>query len=141
MNVSLYLKKNNCFFSNFFLFFFWWNNFFIFFSQKRNIKIWDLKGFDNCRLHYYHGFTKHRMISEIERGMLGCKCLYWNNLREFPPLKQPETFSLPASIPQWPSGRIYDFNFIFFDSDPKGTCTVSPISPESDLVFLQNFWI
>ncbi|ESQ44613.1 hypothetical protein EUTSA_v10003172mg [Eutrema salsugineum] len=37
--------------------------------------------------------------------MIGCKCLYWNNLREFPPLKEPETFSLPASLPQWPSGQ------------------------------------
>ncbi|KAL1199649.1 hypothetical protein V5N11_019411 [Cardamine amara subsp. amara] len=45
------------------------------------------------------------MISEIERGMLGCKCLYWKNLRALPPLKQSETFSLPASIPQWPSGQ------------------------------------
>ncbi|KAJ4888769.1 hypothetical protein Rs2_28517 [Raphanus sativus] len=37
--------------------------------------------------------------------MFGCKCLYWNNLTEFPPLKQPQTFSLPASLPHWPSGR------------------------------------
>lgn len=37
--------------------------------------------------------------------MFGCKCLYWNNLKEFPPLKEPETFSLPASLPQWPSGQ------------------------------------
>ncbi|XP_010441929.1 PREDICTED: uncharacterized protein LOC104725034 [Camelina sativa] len=37
--------------------------------------------------------------------MFGCKCLYWNNLRELqPPLKKPETFSLPCSIPHWPSG-------------------------------------
>ncbi|VVB07178.1 unnamed protein product [Arabis nemorensis] len=75
------------------------------------------------------------MISEIERGMLGCKCLYWNNLREFLPLKQPETFSLPASIPQWPSGKgfasrrislgdlevagITDFEFIWRYCSPK----------------------
>ncbi|CAN8247862.1 unnamed protein product [Cochlearia groenlandica] len=37
--------------------------------------------------------------------MFGCKCLYWNNLREFSPLKEPETFSLPSSLPQWPSGQ------------------------------------
>lgn len=56
-------------------------------------------------------------------GMFGCKCLYWNNLRELPPLKEPETFSLPASIPQWPSGKILSFqllmifNFTFFRSE------------------------
>ncbi|CAA7015366.1 unnamed protein product [Microthlaspi erraticum] len=37
--------------------------------------------------------------------MLGYKCLLWNNLRDLPPLKDPETFSLPAPIPQWPPGQ------------------------------------
>ncbi|XP_010542907.1 PREDICTED: uncharacterized protein LOC104815975 [Tarenaya hassleriana] len=37
--------------------------------------------------------------------MLGCQCLYWRNLSELPPLTDPETFSLPAPMPQWPPGQ------------------------------------
>ncbi|VVA89899.1 unnamed protein product [Arabis nemorensis] len=37
--------------------------------------------------------------------MLGYKCLHWSNLSDLPPLKDPETFSLPTSIPQWPPGK------------------------------------
>lgn len=42
--------------------------------------------------------------------MLGYKCLHWNNLTDLPPLKVPETFSLPASIPQWPPGNSDSIN-------------------------------
>ncbi|CAG7909030.1 hypothetical protein BRARA_J00230 [Brassica rapa] len=34
--------------------------------------------------------------------MLGYKCLHWDNVSDSRPLKDPETFSLPAPIPQWP---------------------------------------
>ncbi|XP_023645021.1 uncharacterized protein LOC17897477 [Capsella rubella] len=37
--------------------------------------------------------------------MLGYKCLHWNNVTDLPPLKDPGTFSLPSSIPQWPPGQ------------------------------------
>ncbi|PRQ25712.1 putative vacuolar protein sorting-associated protein [Rosa chinensis] len=36
--------------------------------------------------------------------MFLCKCFYWNQLKDlFPP--EPEPFSLPAPIPQWPPGE------------------------------------
>lgn len=35
--------------------------------------------------------------------MLGCKCLTWTRVAGLLE-QQPETFSLPAPIPQWPQG-------------------------------------
>lgn len=35
--------------------------------------------------------------------MFGCKCLSWNRLPNFLP-PEPETFSLPAPLPNWPQG-------------------------------------
>lgn len=35
--------------------------------------------------------------------MFGCKCLSWNGIAGGP-RPQPEPFSLPAPIPQWPPG-------------------------------------
>ncbi|PON44374.1 Vacuolar protein sorting-associated protein [Parasponia andersonii] len=36
--------------------------------------------------------------------MYGCKCLCWNRLPDFLP-PEPETFSLPAPLPNWPPGQ------------------------------------
>ncbi|GKU86200.1 hypothetical protein SLEP1_g754 [Rubroshorea leprosula] len=36
--------------------------------------------------------------------MFGCRCFHWNSVSRMPPSK-PETFSLPAPLPQWPPGR------------------------------------
>lgn len=36
--------------------------------------------------------------------MFGCQCLLWSRISD-PYQPQPETFSLPAPIPEWPSGE------------------------------------
>ncbi|XP_017969567.1 PREDICTED: uncharacterized protein LOC18613065 [Theobroma cacao] len=36
--------------------------------------------------------------------MFGCKCFYWNKMDQLFPC-EPETFSLPAPLPQWPQGQ------------------------------------
>ncbi|XWS36495.1 hypothetical protein CRYUN_Cryun20dG0089800 [Craigia yunnanensis] len=35
--------------------------------------------------------------------MFGCKCFYWKKVDQLAP-SEPETFSLPAPLPQWPQG-------------------------------------
>ncbi|XP_022728017.1 uncharacterized protein LOC111283697 [Durio zibethinus] len=36
--------------------------------------------------------------------MFGCKCFYWNKMDQLVP-SEPEAFSLPAPLPQWPQGQ------------------------------------
>ncbi|KAF5741821.1 Vacuolar protein sorting-associated protein [Tripterygium wilfordii] len=36
--------------------------------------------------------------------MFGCKCFYWNSIADQSP-SEPETFSLPAPLPDWPPGQ------------------------------------
>ncbi|XP_059626098.1 hypothetical protein At1g04090-like [Cornus florida] len=36
--------------------------------------------------------------------MFGCKCFHWSRVLDFSP-PEPESFSLPAPIPQWPQGH------------------------------------
>ncbi|XP_015901183.2 hypothetical protein At1g04090 [Ziziphus jujuba] len=36
--------------------------------------------------------------------MFGCKCFYWNRLTDLLPM-EPDIFSLPAPLPEWPQGQ------------------------------------
>ncbi|XWS47039.1 hypothetical protein CRYUN_Cryun14cG0119100 [Craigia yunnanensis] len=43
--------------------------------------------------------------------MLGCKCFYWKKIDQLVP-SEPEIFSLPAPLPQWPQGQGFAYGKI-----------------------------
>lgn len=55
--------------------------------------------------------------------MFMCKCFYRNQLNDLCP-PEPEPFSLPAPIPQWPPGMKIDCKGLIFGNSECGFCLV-----------------
>lgn len=52
-------------------------------------------------------------VRELFAIMFGCKCFYWNTPSDFSQPVQPQPYSLPAPIPQWPEGKGFWVLFIY----------------------------